>query len=394
MKRQKTKYSGVYSRESDSRRFDGKPDVCFDITWKQGRRKVWEKVGWKSEGYTAAMASLVRAERVRVERHGQILPTRDTGLTFGEAWIEYRTRHGAALRGQKQDKSRYDRCLQTTLSGMPLSSITPRTLADLKTSLFQRGSSPQTVHHALALVRRVMNKAREWGLWSGASPFGKGTMPQVDNTRWRWLTHEDAHRLLDALAKRSRRTYRLALFSLHTGARAGEVLALRWQHVDIGARLIHLMDAKAGSRAVFMDDTLARMVEEMGGGRPDEPLFPGRDGKPMQEIPDTFPRTVEALGLNTGIADRRGRVVFHTLRHTFASWLAMDGVSMYEIAQLLGQSEIKMAQRYAKLSPGQMRDSVARLDARFKHAAPPSVPAGPPERPADPAGRTGPRRRP
>ncbi len=388
MDRVRTKFPGVYSRESETRRHQGKPDVCFDITWKQHGKKIWEKVGWKSEGYTAALAGQIRSERMRDARHGGLLPARDTGMTFAEAWKHYRALHGDALKSAPHDLSRYSTSLSKPLDAMRLSAITPKVLARLRNGLEAQGLAPQTVRHCLALVRRVLNKCRELGLWQGPSPFGKGSLPVVDNERWRWLTPEDAHRLLEALAERSRRTYRLALFSLHTGARAGEVLALRWQHVDFEGRLVHILDAKAGSRAVYMDATLEAMLREIGPGRPDDMVFTGNRGNAMKEIPDTFARTVAALGLNDGITDRRGKVVFHTLRHSFASWLAMDGAPMYEIAELLGQSELEMAQRYAKLSPGQKRDSVARLDERFRNAAHRSEPSGPPRTPADPSDRT------
>jgi len=58
MKRSRTKYSGVYERTSDIRMHIGKAAICYDITYKQDGKKIWEKVGWISEGYTAKVASL------------------------------------------------------------------------------------------------------------------------------------------------------------------------------------------------------------------------------------------------------------------------------------------------------------------------------------------------
>lgn len=59
--REKTKYTGVYYRTSSTKRYDGKPDVCFDIAYKLEGKLIWEKVGWRSEGYTAVLASEIRA---------------------------------------------------------------------------------------------------------------------------------------------------------------------------------------------------------------------------------------------------------------------------------------------------------------------------------------------
>lgn len=74
MKRSVTKYVGVYGRKSESRLHKGKPDVCLDISYKAEGKKIWEKVGWESEGYTARLASQIRSERLRDIRFGNELP--------------------------------------------------------------------------------------------------------------------------------------------------------------------------------------------------------------------------------------------------------------------------------------------------------------------------------
>jgi hypothetical protein len=65
---------GVYYRESITRRHRGKVDRCFYITFRKNGRKIWEKAGWTSEGYSTQMAANIRAERMRSIRHGQDLP--------------------------------------------------------------------------------------------------------------------------------------------------------------------------------------------------------------------------------------------------------------------------------------------------------------------------------
>jgi len=64
-----------------------------------------------------------------------------------------------------------------------------------------------------------------------------------------------------------------------------------------------------------------------------------------------YQRTVDALGLNDTSTDAKDRVVFHTLRHTFASWLAIRGTPLYTIQRLMGHKSIKMTERYAHLCP-------------------------------------------
>ena len=78
--REKTKYTGVYYRTSSTKRYDGKPDVCFDIAYKLEGKLIWEKVGWRSEGYTAVLASEIRGERIGKETPSRAFPrTPDSG---------------------------------------------------------------------------------------------------------------------------------------------------------------------------------------------------------------------------------------------------------------------------------------------------------------------------
>ena len=66
-----TKHVGVYQREGGGKRYDGKPDTCYYITYKQlDGKKVWEKIGWRSEKMTAALAYDIRADRMQQIRLG------------------------------------------------------------------------------------------------------------------------------------------------------------------------------------------------------------------------------------------------------------------------------------------------------------------------------------
>lgn len=67
--------------------------------------------------------------------------------------------------------------------------------------------------------------------------------------------------------------------------------------------------------------------------------------------PKTFSRIVAESGLNDGVTDRIHKVVFHTLRHTFASWLIQKGVALEVVSKLLGHNSLQMTMRYAHLDP-------------------------------------------
>ena len=95
-------------------------------------------------------------------------------------------------------------------------------------------------------------------------------------------------------------------------------------------------------------------------------VFRDRKGNKIREVSNVFDRAVERLGFNKDVADRRDKVVAHTLRHTFASWLAMQGEPIITIQKLMGHSNLEMTLRYAHLSPSHERTAVEKL-ARDKY---------------------------
>jgi len=90
-------------------------------------------------------------------------------------------------------------------------------------------------------------------------------------------------------------------------------------------------------------------------------IFQDRNNKKIISISNAFDRAVEAVGLNKNINDRRQKVVFHTLRHTFASWLVEEGVSLYVVKELMGHSSLTMTERYSHVGENALSAAVRRL---------------------------------
>ena len=98
------------------------------------------------------------------------------------------------------------------------------------------------------------------------------------------------------------------------------------------------------------------------------PVFMSRIGGHIKAPSAVYFRTVADLKLNEGVNDPRDRVTFHTLRHTFASWLAMSGTPIKTISELLGHRTLSMTMKYAHLSPDHKRAAVKALEA-FKNGS-------------------------
>ncbi len=363
MARTKTRHTGVFSRKSTSRRHQGKYDVCYDILYTVKGKKIWEKIGWVSEGYSAELAKQIRAERIKASRHGSLAPQKD--MTLNDAWSKYDEHHLTPnRRHQNRERNRYDKMIRASLGNLSLSKITPYELERYKNEL-GKSYAPATVKHALVLIRQIYNKMIDWELYSEHNPIRKVRLPKLDNARWRWLTEHEANMLLEALCERSRQWYCIALLSLHSGLRAGEVFRLTWSDIDTSQRTIRVVDPKHRTRTAYMTRTAADMLCGLDRGGKNELIFSSRHGELIPEVSHSFELAVDDVGLNDEVVDRRDKVVFHTLRHTYASWLALSGVELYVIAELLGHSTLEMTRRYSHLAPGKKQTAVDHIDRLF-----------------------------
>ncbi len=111
-----------------------------------------------------------------------------------------------------------------------------------------------------------------------------------------------------------------------------------------------------------MTSAVKECLENKTPGDPEELVFKGAKGSKITAISRTFEKTVKDLGLNKGIKDRRMKVVFHTLRHTYASWMVQSGVDLYKVKELLGHSTISQTERYAHLSKDSLREAVKEFE--------------------------------
>lgn len=376
-KRQRTKYPGVYQREAE--RVHGSADVAYDITYKVEGKKIWEKVGWKSQGYTVRLAKAVRDERIRSVLHGDELPkNRQKVPSFSEAaekYLEWAEKNKA--RKGIMDKINFEKRLRDEIGGKRLHEISSFDLERIKAKLQKEELAPATVKHVLVLVRMIFNKAIQWGDYKGDNPIKGVKLPRPQNERQRFLTHKEATALLDELTKRSPQLHDMTLISLHCGLRAGEIFNLRGQDIDYQSGTLHVSDPKnKHPRQAFMTE---RVMEILRARRPENPgdfVFKStRDGK-IESVSTTFDRAVKALGFNDRITDSRHKVIFHTCRHTFCSWLASQGTPLHVIAELAGHRTLAMTQRYAHLIPDVKKAAIRDMEATFNESRPDSEEKG------------------
>ncbi|MGA9756576.1 MAG: tyrosine-type recombinase/integrase [Desulfobaccales bacterium] len=352
------KYAGVYYTESVAKKWRERADRIYWVAFKDAKTNKlrWERCGWASEGWTPEAAQRRRHELLEQDRAGDYKPKQERKsdqLTFGElmekhylAWAKEHKGHSLG------DFSRYTHWLKPRFATKALKDISPLDLERLKREMREAGKSEATVRHVLCIVRQGFNKAVVWRLWSGENPCKGVSFPSPNNARQRFLSQEEAAKVLESLRRRSDQVARIATLSLYGGLRLGEVLGLRWSNVDLKNGIIFVQDSKnRESRPIFITEPIKQVLGELTPGAPDELLFKTKAGNPVQQLSKSFAITVNELKLNEGVSDPRERVSFHTLRHTYASWAVMAGVPIYIVGKSIGHKTMAMTQRYAHLAP-------------------------------------------
>jgi integrase len=219
------------------------------------------------------------------------------------------------------------------------------------------------VQYVFATFRQVWNMAIRDKILSGDSPTKSVKLPKVDNKRFRYLTKKEANLLLAALQQQDLATYRMATISLYTGMRADEVFSLTWGDVDTEKEHLRIRDPKnSESRYAYITSPVKTIIDAMTHGKPSDILFPNANGEKYSDTPFAYRTVVKALKFNDGITDPLNRVCFHTLRHTFGSWLAESGAELYTIGKLLGHKTLAMTARYAHLGPNTQRAAAKLLE--------------------------------
>jgi integrase len=196
------------------------------------------------------------------------------------------------------------------------------------------------------------------------SPLEGVSLARVPEREPAYYRREQFQRLLDRIRESWLRD--VVLFAAVTGMRQGEILSLRWDQVDFRARVARLSSSasfktKTGKRrSVPLGDTAIKLLRARESGHGSGVVFTLR-GRPLMRrwVTTKLRRYVREIGL-----DRR--LNFHSLRTSFASWLALDGVSIYQISKLLGHSDVKITQEYyAHLEPAELHDVVDRITFPF-----------------------------
>lgn len=274
---------------------------------------------------------------------------------------------------QIRDQTHQLRWWQEHLGDHVLADITPALIVECRDALGKR-CSPATVVRYMAALSHAFSIARdEWG-WLEDSPMRKVKKPRESTGRVRFLDDDERPRLLKACQDSSNPwLYLVVVLALSTGMRLGEIMRLHWRRpstppenlawgvVHLSQKAIILYDTKNTDhrRIPLSGHALELLVEHAKTRRLDtDLLFPG---KKSAHKPIDLRRPWETALEIAKIDDFR----FHDLRHSAASYLAMNGASLAEIAEVLGHKTLQMVKRYAHLSESHTSKVVASMNAKI-----------------------------
>lgn len=227
-----------------------------------------------------------------------------------------------------------------------------------------RYRSDARVNRYLSALSPVFSAAvKEWG-WLDVNPVTRVSKGKETRGRVRFLSDAERKALLKACeqATETPELRVLVLLAITTGARRGELAGLRWREVDFPRRVLTLQETKNGEiRAVPLVGPALDALREWGKVRPlnaDALVFPGRTDKTANK-PLNFEFAWQTAVKRAGLKDFH----FHDLRHTAASYLAMSGAGLREIADILGHKTLAMVQRYSHLTEDHRTAVVERMAA-------------------------------
>lgn len=179
------------------------------------------------------------------------------------------------------------------------------------------------------------------------------TIPKIDNQITEFMTPEQTESLLKTLEEwPCRNKAAFVKFAFYTGLRRGELFKLKWSDVDLERGFITLKSPKGGRTITLPVSSEAvetlKNIDVKG-----EYVFPGKDGKQMEDFKSPWSRIKKAAGLPEGFR-------FHGLRHNFASHLVSNGVGLEIVKELMTHKDMITTQRYAHLLPGTLKEAVER----------------------------------
>ena len=309
-------------------------------------------------------------------------PTIKTGrvkkIKFNDLWEEFLKYAKANKKSWIMDKQNYNKHLKPVFGDMPIKNLKSLDFENFKEKLISKGYAAQTVKHQLTLARTIINYAIKHEIIKNyINPIsnGKVKMPDIDNQRLGFLTKEQAKQLLNILALTDEKTYHLTILLLYTGARFSEITGassqknksneetgLKWSDINFNTNHIYFKKTKNGNaRHIYINDVLLQTINYLNEKKKSNLVISTSTGGIILRMPDHFMSVLEGAIPGNKEEISQNKITAHSLRHTHASWLAMDGLDILQIKEQLGHKTLEMTLRYSHLVPNRRHEATKAL---------------------------------
>lgn len=307
----------------------------------------------RSTRTTERKTALKIADKIRADIHQEITFGEIKTTSFGEALRRYvdgkrdTPNHANLISHEKM-------ILKIIGRATRLDAVTTSVIEEYIRRRMIEGRKPQTIKHGVNCIVGAIKKARKDGY--RCAPVDAPSI-KIPNKIVRYLSLAEERRLLDELAPTRKcnglgnsnairshvqDNYDLVVILLDTGARYSEIANIRWAQISLEKKTIDLWRSKVGNQSVlFMTDRVADILYRRWQSRSGAFVFTNKSGGPRGYSVDAIRKALARAGLHD--------CTIHTFRHTHATRLIQNGLSIYEVQSVLGHSDIKTTLRYAHL---------------------------------------------
>ena len=266
--------------------------------------------------------------------------------TLGELIIRYMSEVTPLMKSAEADLIRLTALKRNPLCKLSMIALTPTRVAEFRDQRLKIVSSG-TVIRELAYISSIINHARrEWGI-NIDNPVRLVRKPPTPQARNRTVNKAELLRILDALTPRPTRRVSpwmkpLVELAVETAMRRGELLGLRWEHLDLGNRVAHLPITKNGDgRYVPLSSRAITILQKL----------------PQSLSGNVFPIKPQTVAAAFGKATKRAGLInvrFHDLRHTAVTTLATKLPNLIELSAVTGHRSLTMLKRYYHPNPSEL----------------------------------------
>jgi len=334
--------------------------VDYRCNGKQRRYTLGSTDTWGCGAARDEAREILRDASRGIDRMNERNSRRDAP-TLRDLWEKYEQDELPRMvkRAQADVRTMWQRDVLPEIGSKKLEDVSREDIGRIHAKVTKSGR-PVRANRILGNMCRVFNLAIDWG-WIEKNPTERIRRNRED-PRERYLTNDEIGRLHRALNNCVERTCAEAIQTiLLTGARKSEVLQMRWDQLDLNngvwMKPATMTKQRRTHRAILNGPVIAllkkRQLETTG-----EYVFPGRTGKPLTKVRQTWLAACREAGL---MKDGKPTLTLHDLRHSYASILAASGFNLKIIGDLLGHSNPTTTNRYAHLIDEVQRTAADRV---------------------------------